>query len=422
MKRIFSISLIFVFLAIAASRALPVQAQTGSAWAEVVNPDGSLNSDLTDLGVVTQSTAWMPSIPGIGNLEASYHEYQTPSGNIVVVPSATTLFFMALNPQQSGLSDADSQLSLGAGMGIEAPGILKAMLQGVIDPSQITSLGYTNPDDFFTDVINGKQNIWSILGQNTLGFLESLVKMSLTDQNLYTLLLLYTPGDCAKVPGGCPANAKLPEPPVPPSCSTPVVTSGAITVTAHKIAPPNPIVVGQDPQRRGADVTWEVRVDPTIYTYGVKTPVMGTVCVAGGSSSNCTTSDNQAGTLQQVVVRYDCVQHTRLFPEGLNWITPFASLSQTSRDWILNTLSVRYPEAYLHNPYFSFRGDPVTGSLHGNTFVWSFTQTSMQVADPGYFNLGVAGSTSGTPVSSPRGFSKIGNQFGVWLEEVAIIQ
>ena len=183
-------------------------------------------------------------------------------------------------------------------------------------------------------------------------------------------------------------------------------------------------MVGQDTERRGADVTWEVRVEPTSYTYGVQVPVMGTVCVPwnGQGSSDCQTSDHKAGMLEQIVVRYDCVQHTQLFPETLNWVTASSSLSQASRDWILNILSIHYPEAYLHHPSFSYPGNPSTGSFQGNTYIWTLTQNHIQIADPGYFNLVVTGSTTGTPVSSPRGFSRTGGQFGVYIKQIAIIQ
>ena len=424
-----------IFFALVILLALPAQvlAQSqnppvdpNSMWGEVVNPDGTIRYDnLTDLGTIQQSANWMPSIPGIGNLPASYHEYQTPSGNIIVLPTASTLFFMALNPQGSGLAQADSQLGLGSGMVLEAPGIIKGMLQGYIDPATLTSLGYTNSDDFFADVIAGKTNLWTALGPNTLNFLRSLADPSISDLSLYTMILLYTPGDCSRIPGGCPQNARVPSPPsLPPSCSTTSVKSGAITVAAKKLAPLNPLVVGQDTARRGVDVIWEVTVGPTIYTYGVSVPVMGKVCVSwdGKGTSNCTTSKGEDGILQQKIIRYDCEQRTQLYPEGLKWVTPSASLSQTSRDWILNTLSIMYPNAYLHHPTFSFAGNPGTGSLQGNIFVWDFTQNGIQVADPGHFDLDVAGATTGTPVSSWRGFAKTDGQFPVYLEEAVIIQ
>lgn len=404
----------------------PPQVDPNSVWGEVVDQNGNIRySNLTDLGTVQQSADWMPSIPGIGSLPASYHKYQAPSGNIVVLPTATTLFFMTLNPQASGLDVASSELGTGAAAGIQAAGIIKGMLQGYIDPASITNMGYTNPDDFFTDVINGKQNIWSVLGSHTAGFLLSLAKSSISDQSLYTTVLLYTPDMCSQTPGGCPQNAKVPTlPPLPPSCFTPVIQKGAVTVTANKIAPAYPLVVGQDAAHRGTDVTWQVRIEPTSYTYGVQVPVMGNVCVPwdGQDSSNCTTSKGKPGMLEQRVVHYNCVQHTEIFPETLKWVTATASLSQSSRDWILNTLSILYPEAYLHHSNFSFAGNVSSGSLQGKAYVWTLTQNHIQVADPGYFDLVVAGATSGTPVSNGRGFSRTGGQFGVWVEESAIIK
>jgi hypothetical protein len=428
-------TLILFVLAILLDIPAPVLAQSqnppvdpNSMWGEVVDSNGNIRySNLTDLGTVQQSAGWMPGIPLVGNIQASYHEYQTPSGNLVVLPTATTLFFMALNPQASGLAGASSQLQLGTGTELEAAGLIKGMLNGYVDPAALTKMGYTNPDDFFSDVIAGKADIWTALGNNTLHFLNDLLSTSISDESLYTTLLLYTPGDCFEIPGGCPANASLPAAPATPkppasSCSTPSVKSGAITVTAHKIAPPYPLVVGQDPAKRGVDLTWEVTVRPTLYTYGVKEPFMGTKCIAGSGTSNCTTSNNQAGTLQQVVVGYNCVQHTQIYTEGLKWVTLSASLSQSSQDWILNTLSLMYPNDYLHHPDFSFAGNPATGSFQGNTVVWDFSQNRIQVADPGHFDLDVAGATTGTPVSTWRGFSKSGGSFPVYLEEAVIIQ
>ena len=90
--------LVFPAQVLAQQQSAPVN--QSSMWGEVVDQNGNiLYNNLTDLGTVQQSASWMPSIPGIGNLQASYHEYQTASGNIVVLPTASTLFFMALNPQ-----------------------------------------------------------------------------------------------------------------------------------------------------------------------------------------------------------------------------------------------------------------------------------------------------------------------------------
>jgi hypothetical protein len=419
MKRI-SILLFFV-LCISLLPVAPAHAQgttppvvdPNGAWGEVVDQNGNiLYENMTDLGIVQQPAGWMPDIPGIGTLPAEYHVYQTPSGNIVVMPTPMTLFFMALNPDASGLNQSDAMLGTGAGF-------LATVLGGYIDPATIAGMGYSNQADFFNAVINGQANIWTVLGPNTFGFLQSLLYLSITDQNVYLLLLLYTQGNCASAPGGCP---NLPQPPPPSLCPLPVTQLGAITVTGQKLAPNFPLVVGQDESKRGVDATWEVRVEPTIYTSWTPVPESSTcdpITDASTQEANCTQENDDSGTLNIVWV---CQQNTQVFRETLNWETAYASLGQASRNWILNELSIRYPEAYLHHPSFSFPGFLGTGGFQGDTYVWTLTRNNIQAADPGYFDLRVAGSTSGTPVSAPRGFNRSGGQFGVYLKESVIIR
>ena len=89
-------------------------------------------------------------------MRSSYlNRYQTPSGNILVLPSPATLFFMAMHPVESGLSGADSMLGDGA-----------AILAMLVGPSlnseqlaQLATMGYTDPQAFFQAVIDGQANI-----------------------------------------------------------------------------------------------------------------------------------------------------------------------------------------------------------------------------------------------------------------------
>jgi len=399
---------------------------TGGAWGEVVDANGNiLYNELVDLGVVNQDADWMPTIPGYGQIQAEYHMYQTSSGNIVVMPTATTLLFMAINPFESGFDGAASQLGNGMGVVLEAPGLIKALLGGYLETDSIKNMGYSDQDVFFQDVINGKTNIFTALGKNVLNFLQYLIASSWEDKNIYTMLLLYTPDMCNKIPGGCPEGAFLPENITPPDgpCPSGKATPGKITATAGKTAPNNVLVVGQDPEKRGADLWWELRVAPTIYTYWKQELIVENVCVelTGTGLSDCTTSNNKKGLITPTVTGWKCEQYTQIFQEKLNWGLGIASLSQTSRDWILTTLSIRYPRAFLHNPYFSFAG-AAGGFLGDGSYRWRLTRDKVQLADPGYFNLMVNGSTSGTPVTAPRGFSLNAGQVPVWLKEVVIIK
>src|SRR5258706_14065735 len=112
----------------------PVFAQDGDGpWGEVVDADGNIRYDnLTDLGETHETVDWMPAVPFI-DWQATYHEYLTPSGNLVVLPSATTLFFMAGNPHASRLNQADSSFGNGR-RGLET------LLAGYLSPSDMGNL------------------------------------------------------------------------------------------------------------------------------------------------------------------------------------------------------------------------------------------------------------------------------------------
>jgi len=421
-------TLIFLALFLLLASPAPVMAQgttpPDSAWGEVVDENGNILYDnLTDFGVVQEPADWMPDVPGFGPMLAEYHAYQTPSGNFVLMPTASTLFFMALNPDASSLGSASA---LGNGIGA-----LEMLTAGYLTAEHLAEIGYTDSGQFFQDVINGKTDIWTAFGNDTVRFLLDLLERSVIDQSLYTMLLLYTPGQCSQLPGGCPDSAwQPPTPGTPPTsvCSAPTVQKGRISVSAGKTAPNYPLVVGQDEEKRGADAWWEVRVEPTIYTWWTQEPVYDRVCSewhTGDPARSCKTTPSMwynNGFTETKIVGYTCESHTRIYTESIPWATPSARLSETSRDWILNTLSIHYPGAYLHRPGFSWAGNPGTGSFQGNTYVWPFSQTHIQFADPGYFDLAVAGSTTGTPVSDPRGFNLTGGQLDVWLLETTIIR
>jgi hypothetical protein len=191
-----------------------------------------------------------------------------------------------------------------------------------------------------------------------------------------------------------------------------VISVGAITTSGEKTAPGYPLVVGQDPDKRGVDVTFSASVAPTIYTYW--TPVPKWTCEAGptpGGVYNCTANNGSQGHEEQD--GWQCVQQTETYNECIDFAAASITLSQSSRDWILNELSIRYPGAYVHHPSFSISGSGCS---------WSGSSAKLQVEDPGYWNMILRGRTSGTPVSAPRNFSEVVGTFGAWLKETAIIK
>ncbi len=421
--------ILLIFVLITFLPAHKVLAQD-SAWGEVVDSNGNILYDqMTDQGVVTQAADWMPSItlPVVGtvSMDAEYHSYVTESGNTVLMPTASTLFFMTASANESGFLAAASTMGTsglstvnsdnGNVVGFASLGAFFGALTGNQDIGLPTS---TNSTDFFNQVISGQTNIWSLSPDGIGNFLSSLLNPSLKDGNLYTYMLLYTPGQCGSTPAGCsatqlaltatvvptsPPPTVVATPPPPTICPGSSVKPGAISASASQVAPPYPLVVGQDPDKRGVDVDFSASVAPTIYTYYTPVPIYGE------EEKKC--AKKPCGT-KQIITGYTCKVHTISYPECIASASASMSLSQESRDWILNELSIRYPEAYLHHPNFSFSGGGC---------VFSASQDHVQVADPGNWNVNLSGNTSGTPVSGPRSFSR-SSVFSAWLKEVVIIK
>src|SRR5512133_4353882 len=149
-----------------------------SPWGEVVDENGNIRFDnLTDLGETTEDSEWMDIPLPFGqeiDLDANYHRYETPDGNVVVLPSPLTLVMMATNPQESGLSGATSQLGIG---GMAAAEFLGGLLGDSIDWNRASSQNpeYVDPSQFWGAVISGQENVWTFFaGFDFLGDLATL--------------------------------------------------------------------------------------------------------------------------------------------------------------------------------------------------------------------------------------------------------
>ena len=427
----------------------PAAAQDDNPWDDVVNPDGSLRDDLIDLGEVTEEADWMDMQLPLGmtvDLDANYHRSQTQDGDILLLPSPTTLFFMAMNPHESGLVNAESQLALGGAIGIE---LLGGLAGDSINWDKVFQKNpqYTAPSDFWQGVIDGKQNIWSFFAGTD--FLGNLLTISYNDLNLRLALLAYTNGaaDCASLPGGCdgvraptaqptqqstprptqrPTNAPTPRPtsPLPdiPNCPAPTIEQGPPSLQIRPLAPPKPLVVGQDPEKRGADISANANIPPVIYTYYTIKPIFEEECeetcqpAAPGVQPVCSES------CEEVLVRFECEQHIEIYPERITSALADATLSAASEAWILNDLAGKWYEAYIHQGSFNLApgmAHPQIGCGGNSTCYANLLVTRVPFADPGIFNLSWTVATAGTPLTSPRTLQAAGT-VEVWVTLVTL--
>ena len=416
------------------------------SWGEFLNPDGSINwSKLTYIGDVSEPAEWMNiEVPGgiqVPLGEATYSRYITPSGNVLVLPSPATMFMTFLHPVESGFANQPPEM-LGSGYQT-----LAMLTSDYIDPADLQALGYVDPVDFFQAVIEGRENIWSLINAN---FLMELVHMTVDSGFLVTALWLYLGANCQAMPGGCPAELGLiPTPggpgdtPEPGSdvCPPATVAYEDVKVAGSQVAPAHPVVVGQDPEKRGVDVEVLIRIPPVIFTW--YEAHRSTTCryAGNGSGSGCPGPGNRYDAVigadgkhirwsasmetspnWRRSVETECIRHVEVFPDYLDYTVVNANLSSESRAWILNDLAAAYPGASLKRPdwQFSFHGP---GNANGSGSVnWSQLIPGIQVADPGTYHLQAVGRTTGTLVSSPRSFDQPFGEFEVELLRVTLIE
>ncbi len=437
---------------------------TGIGWEndpglvnQVVNPDGSINyAGMTDLGVVSEPADWMAGVPYSDGM-ATYHQYMSPDGSLVLVPTGLTTiglqwggglyeqgfpdgYYNPLAVIGTFLSD-----TIAANLGYSA-----ALFEGGAEISLPNSAGYysSSSDTLTIDQLN--------IIFDTLADYQGIAKDNLLDQlmmsgrsvwnlltqgatdgngilaNLGTTILIYP--DCTQSPVGCTDDyiaahtAAMPPAAVvvdPPSCAAPYTTTGPITVTGGpgagdggKLAPLHPVVVGQDPQRRGVDIQAQVLVPLITYHYFESVRHEELLCLSGpansgnhgcpGPASNYANGASWTRSAiwnnknyEQVHIYFECIEHTRTYTDYVRAATINLSLTEESRQWILTSLEQAYPGAHLKHPSFSF-SYPGPGSLAGNSVFWTKTITSIPVEDPGWWAVTVNVLTTGTPVSGAR--------------------
>jgi hypothetical protein len=440
------VAVIFVTLANPLMKALADEGD--EAWGEFLNPDGSINwANLTYLGEASEPADWMSiEIPGGIQMplgEARYSRYVTPSGNLLVLPSPATMFMTFLHPEASGFAtNTPEMLSSGHQ-------ILAALAADYIDVEDLQALGYVDPAEFFQAVIDGRENIWSVVSPN---FLIEIARMSLDAGFLVTGLWLYLSGvNCDAIPGGCPPGFGLtptpggpggtPTPPPPIACPAPSIAFEDVNASGEKVAPPKPVVVGQDPEKRGADVELRVTIPPIIFTWYEARTTHICEYASGGNGGGCTGpgsrydrvtdadgSDIGWGASMENNSNWDasseteCIQHVEVFPDYLDYASLSINLSPESRNWILTDLAQAYPGAHLKRPdwQFAFQGPGGVGG--GSVVYWSQLIPEIQLADPGVYRMQVSGRTTGTLVSAPRPFNLQLSEFMVDLLRVTLIE
>jgi hypothetical protein len=449
--QILSVFLLIIGLSLPTGRAAADDGGEGHPWANVFDEEGHLLDNLTDLGEVEVEADWMDlGIPGVLEINPTFHQFVTASGEMLLVPSASTLFFMGLHPVESGLIQAYGALQNGQGMAITGASLLLHLINQTVNGqdllAQIDEFGYTDPAVFMDEFIHNQDQIWTFAGTDVLNLLMELMTIGFSDEILATTYLLYLKGDCTSSPTGCPEDLCLVAPQaceeiLPANASTSpdakcpaaTITVGTPLLTIIPVAPERPLVTGQDPARRGVDIQISAVIPPTIQVVYQAVPVHGEVqrCILGGTGAalDCTTQAGLTaynGTWQSVreVIRMECQRRVNTFPEPIAALSAWTEISQTSRTWILNELGAYYPGAGILAGSIGLVPGMASaqGGCGGDKVCRASALISqVQFQDPGQHLLHLRVQTAGTPLTQGRILTGYG-QVEVGFIAVRLIQ
>ena len=256
-------------------------------WKDILNPDGTINwSALTPAGTIE-----------IGG--ATFDKFITPDGNVVLIGGLGATATIGMNPdnfkvldghgfqfaaqQYSAWALAQAQAFLSDPLGYIRSHFPNLSLTQALDYLRQIAAAYKNPAQFFDDIRNHRTDTpaWTLAPLAAADFYANTAESFLTgDPRINSSIYYFNGADCGLVPGMCDCANKSPTPGGPSVCQPSTVVSNPITASVYKAAPQNPVVVGQDDARRGADIMADVTVPPVIYTWYEAIPVYVDDCRA----------------------------------------------------------------------------------------------------------------------------------------------
>ncbi len=220
--------------------------------------------------------------------------------------------------------------------------------------------------------------------------------------------------------------------PVPPLPPVPTPTSGecplnlrvsqpAPTLSVSPLAPAHPIVVGQDPNKRGVDVSASIQIHPVIVKYDV--PKYEHECQFVGGTVTDSACQNNPGWKNQKVFA-GCETKTESYIDRIAFATIEANLAPDSIRWITTELAAKYPGAHVYQAHWSLWPGraPSQGGLSADGANLSVIYAQLPLADPGQYRVLIQGTTRGTPYTAPRSFSHPFPDLVVHLLESTIIK
>lgn len=208
-----------------------------------------------------------------------------------------------------------------------------------------------------------------------------------------------------------PATPEVPE---VPECPLPGLILNPPSLGEVTIQPPYPIVVGQDPEKRG--------VDFIIPAYGGSATWRWweLVIVIDEWHEECDDVwDEDEGRFRERCRRvidewhWECKAFEETYEDPVAEIGAKVELDAGSMAWIEGEMAQRFPGAHVYGSYpIGLGGHSVgLGSMEA-----TFYAREVQLQDPGLYHLNARVNTTGTPISAPQ-TARTEEDFDVWLRD-----
>jgi hypothetical protein len=442
MKRIYPTLRLITLLTLLLGFATPAQAQSGTGGNLPpylsMGTDGKIylnSSTLTAGQPIFMQPEGVPSVQMtvggqticVGCL--AFNSYTTPTGSTVVVPTAYTAIVMAITGKSPFTAQPDSYVANGI--------LAAAMKAGVFEQMGIS------PDSVTPETI-----LHTLQTMDPLMLIRLNATLNNPNNHLFEGQFFLAAGlfefKCHPVTGQCPPVEPAPIPisdvyeticqslgdcPNPPTDTCPrdwSVRQADPVYTAQQLAPPYPVVVGQDPNKTGVDYRAGVTVSPVIVKWNLEKRIKtGRDCNWHESTGHNGCDGEGADDHWGWDDHYEtvCERQTRVFPDPVVSLYVNLQLDAASVHWIeAGDLQARYPGAMVYQadwPLWPYRPASET-SISADQMSWLLTWKALQLADPGEWRTVVSGLTKGTPYTNPRQLSYNEITFKVAVIETAL--
>jgi hypothetical protein len=442
--------------------------------------------DLEPAGDPYQECLQCVDIPGVGQIGifTTFDKYVDSEGRYYLIPNFFTSMYMAftgwapdfsIGPVDAALNGFELVAAL-MGRYENVGGIFEGLDLSLGEAAALTGRAVTNFTDWNGFTVEDVANIFRELAGDAMFWIR-LNMMALRDDwargsviSFRSMVLVYCSDPTLAPPYPVSGNAITPVPttnwtPPPPPSVTPVPTlvtppptptpgnpstpaptatpgrcaaasvsrSGPGTILFEKLAPPNPVVVGQDESRRGVDVHVRIVSPAVIYTYD-KYEVISSKTECCHSMGGCKDEGYDGctygweGWSKKTTEEWGRKQYKETYadPVDLGTLQVKAVLTAESRAWITNELARKYPGAKVRHPDWEIIPEDGWAAHDGiggdKVYTLDATIRYLPFEDPGRYEMLVSGRTTGTPYTEAVSFNYNGGMFDVFLIETALIK